>query len=60
MDESSSTEAPARPAMAADNGWCLEKNSWAFRVLGHPLAFGEYAHLRRHISPSYSQRGAIF
>ncbi len=55
MDESSRTEAPARHAMAADDGWCLEKNSWAFhrsafRILGHPLAFGEYGHLRRQIS----------
>jgi len=71
MSESSSTQARAPHEATEDDGWYLDKSSWAFhrsafRILGHPLAFGEYGHLRRQISSGqaellrFGQEGGLY
>jgi len=54
MSDSTSTAVPTQ-ATGPDDGWCLEKQSWpfhrsAFRILGRPLPYAEYSHLRRQIA----------
>jgi hypothetical protein len=54
MSESSSNAARMPRDVTEEDGWCLEKRSWAFhrsafRALGRPMAFGEYTYIRRQI-----------
>jgi len=54
MDDPTSTKVPTQAA-APDDGWCLEKRSWAFhrsvwRKLGKRLEFGEYGFIRKQIT----------